>query len=318
MFYMLATVLLLVGVVIEYFKLPIGGYPGLTELVGRAAIAAILLCAYPEITNTISDITDAVAGRIGDFNEFHRVLTQMGDKLGELSWSWTSVKDSLILVFSFITFFLLYISVYIAQAGIVFVWILLYIFSPVLIAFFILPATASITKTLFRSLMEVCAWKIVWAVLAALLWSSALGHMNDAGSKLNFLTVIAFNLILAISLLLTPIVVNALVSKGLTQTASGWMGLAASAAAFSPGVLAKATAVKGMRAGREATSASINRFKEEYFSDNDNDHDSPKKRKPRTAKMPDEPTWLKDSPPVAEPPGWMGSRLENDKSHEKK
>jgi hypothetical protein len=259
-FYVLAVVLILIGVVTEYFKLPLGGGSDTSQLVVRALIAAILLQAYPEITNTISDITDAFSSRIGDLNSFHLVLTKMGDKLGELTFSWTSVKDSLILVFSFVTFFLLYISVYIADAGIVFVWTLLYIFSPLLIALYILPVTAQATGALFRALIEVSAWKIMWSVLAALLWSSALGNMNEAGGSLNFLTVISYNLILAISLLLTPLVVNALTSKGIASATASSLGLAAGAAAFSPGALAKSTMIGTKDRALSVAERGMNRF----------------------------------------------------------
>ena len=95
-FYLVVTVLMLLGIVIEYFKWPIGAVPNFGTLVGRALIAALLLHAYPEITNTIADITDAMAGKLGDLNNFKLILDRMGDKLGELSWSWVSIKESII------------------------------------------------------------------------------------------------------------------------------------------------------------------------------------------------------------------------------
>lgn len=237
MFYGLATILLLLGVITEYFKIPIGGMAFTPSLVGRLLVATLLLHSYPEITNTLSSITDALASKIGDFNNFSLVTSRMNDKIREFSWSWTSVKDSIIMLLSFATFFLLYISVFITNAGVIFVWTILYVFSPLLIVFFILPSTAGVTKALFRSLIEVCLWKIVWVTLAALLWSTALSDMNKA--DINFLTVISFNLILAISLLATPMVVSSLTSKGLSSMASSALGTAASMAAFSPGILAK-------------------------------------------------------------------------------
>ncbi|MGE4107746.1 MAG: hypothetical protein AB7F66_11065 [Bacteriovoracia bacterium] len=267
MFYGLASLLLVLGVVIEYFKLPLGGVPWIPQLIGRTLVAAILLNSYPEVTNSLSDVTDALVSQIGNYNDFHLVLDKMGDKLSEFTFSWTSVKETLMLGFSFITFFLLYISVYIANAGVIFVWVLLFIFSPILIALFILPSTAVATKALYRSLFEVCAWKIVWAVLAALLWSSALGEMNKPEHNINFLTVIAYNLILAASLLFTPIVVTALTSKGMASMASSMMGMAAGAALFNPGKLATATVKKGASTGSEAVGSGYSQLKENYFQD---------------------------------------------------
>lgn len=262
MFYGLATVLVLIGVVSDYFKLPIGGISFTPQLIGRVLIAAILLHSYPEITNALSDVTEALSAKIGDYNNFNLVTTRMKDKLGEMTWSWTAVKDSIIMIFSFLTFFLLYISVFITNAGVIYVWTILYVFSPILIALFILPSTAGATSALYRSLIEVCAWKIVWATLAALLWSSALSEMNK--TDINFLTVISFNLILAISLLVTPLIVSFLFSKGLSSMASSSLGMAATAAAFSPGLLAKKgvtkVASKGGNAAMGGLSAAKNGF----------------------------------------------------------
>ena len=249
-FYGLAVVLVLIGVISEYFKLPIGGMAFTPELIGRVLIAALLLHSYPEVTNTMSDVTDALANRIGDYNNFNLVTARMKEKLDTMVWSWTAVKDSIIMLFSFVTFFILYISVFITNAGVIYVWTILYVFSPILIAFFILPATAGATKALYRTLIEVCMWKIVWATLAALLWSSALSDMNKA--DINFLTVISFNLILALSLLATPIVVSALASKGLSSVASSAIGTAAMAATFSPTLVAKKGVSMGVSAGTGA------------------------------------------------------------------
>lgn len=253
MFYGLAVVLVLVGVISEYFKLPIGGMAFTPDLVGRVLIAALLLHSYPDITNALSDVTDALASRIGDYNNFSLVTTRMKDKLDTMVWSWTAVKDSIIMLFSFVTFFILYISVFITNAGVIYVWTILYVFSPILIAFFILPGTAGVTKALYRSLIEVCMWKIVWATLAALLWSSALSDMNKA--DINFLTVISFNLILALSLLATPLVVSALASKGMSSMASSAIGTAAMAATFSPTLVAKKGVGLGVNAGKGAAGA---------------------------------------------------------------
>lgn len=253
MFYGLAIVLVLVGVISEYFKLPIGGMAFTPELVGRVLIAALLLHSYPEVTNTLSDITDALASRIGDYNNFNLVTAKMKDKLDTMVWSWTAVKDSIIMLFSFVTFFILYISVFITNAGVIYVWTILYVFSPILIAFFVLPATAGATKALYRSLIEVCMWKIAWATLAALLWSSALSDMNKA--DINFLTVISFNLILALSLLATPIVVSALVSNGMSSMAISAIGTAAMAATFSPTLVAKKSLRVGSSTGTSVAKA---------------------------------------------------------------
>src|ERR1700733_3298061 len=140
-FYGMVVVFLLLAVVSEFITLPIGGLNWSPQLIARVLIAAFLLHSYPEITNALSDVTDSISQKIGNFNQVHIVLHKMHEKLHGLTMSWVSVKEFITVAFSFITFFLLYISVFITNAGIVLVWVLLYVFSPILIAFFVLPST---------------------------------------------------------------------------------------------------------------------------------------------------------------------------------
>jgi hypothetical protein len=234
--YFLAILLILLTVICDYLNLSFFNFtPSAGEVLSRTFIALLLISLYPDIAGAMSSLTDSLVERLGSINNFDHVLSRMGEKLEKLSWSWTSLKDSAILAFSFLSFFLLYISVYIANAGTLFVWVLLYIFSPLLIILYILPATSSATKGLFRSLIEVCAWKIVWAVIGALLWSSALGNMNE---EIHFLTVVSYNLILAASLLFTPIIVHSMISGGLSSFAASSLGLGVQAGSLSPGVVA--------------------------------------------------------------------------------
>jgi len=251
-FYAIVLSLLLLGVLLEYFKWPLGVMPSFTTLIGRALIAAILLNAYPEISNTVAEISDAVASRLGDFNQFKLVLSNMSDKMTTLTWSWLSVKESVVMILSFVTFFLLYFSVFIVEAFLLYSWVLFYVLSLLMISLFVLPATAGATKALFRSLIEVCAWKVVWSVIATLLWSAAMSEINNPKYQINFVTAICFNLLLAASLLLTPFIVHAITGAGITGLVSTVGGITVGAATVSPSTIGKAGA-KGLRSGMEKT-----------------------------------------------------------------
>lgn len=246
-FYGLLSLLLIIGVLLEYFKLPMGGMPSITTLVGRAIIAILLLHSYPEITDIITRITDSITDQLGDLNNFKLVLSKMGDRMEDMSWSWVSVKNSAMMIVSFIAFFVLYISVYICEAFMIYTWTLLYVFSPLLIAFFVLPQTSGGTKALFRSLIEVSLWKVVWSVLSTLLWSAALIEMEKIDDT-NFITIISFNLILAGSVLLTPLVVNALTKNGLSGLVGNVGGIAVGASVLTPSKVLKGASLQGKRA----------------------------------------------------------------------
>ena len=264
LFYGLVTLFLCLGVFIEYFKWPLGGTPSFSVLIGRSLVAALMLQTYPEVSNTLAEVADGLARQIGDMNQFKIVLSKMGDHLGTLTWSWVSVRETVTMVISFVTFFLLYFSIHVVQAFLLYAWTLLYVFSPVLIALFVLPATASATKAMYRTLIEMSCWKIVWSVLAALLWSTALSDINQPGHQISFITAICFNLILAGSLLLTPMVVHSLAESGLSGMAKTVGAIAVGAATFSPGKVAS-TLGKGLKKGKTAAGSLSEHIKSRYF-----------------------------------------------------
>lgn len=248
LFYVLVTVLLLLGVLIEYFKLPLGFMPGFAPLVGRVLIATILLHTYPEVSHTLADLTDALANRLGNLNQFKLVLDRMGDKLGEFSWSWVSIKGSIVLALSFLTFFGLYFSVHVMQAFLIYTWTILFVFSPILIALFVLPQTAAATGALYRSLIEASCWKVVWAVIATLLWSTG---ATDLYKDAHVITAICFNLVLAGSLLVTPMVVHALAGAGVAS-------MTKSVGAIAVGGIATVTPAKVLKLGSYFAKQGVN------------------------------------------------------------
>ncbi len=234
MFYTILLLTISLGVVLSYFKMPMGQVPEFLNLVGRAVLAAFILSAFPEIMNALANITDDLASQVGQLNNLKLVVARAGEKIGNLTWSWVSVKDSVLLLVSYLTYFLLYASVYVADAMYLLTWTLLYIFSPLLIAAFTMPKTASATLGLFQALFEVCLWKICWSVLAALLWSFALSTINDPHYDIDFITAILLNVMLAFSVLLTPMIVRSLLKGGLQNTAATMGAAMLATAALTP------------------------------------------------------------------------------------
>lgn len=242
-FYSIVLLMITFGVVLNFFKMPLGQVPEFFQLVGRAIVAAFILAALPEIMNFLADVTDQLSSELGQINNFKLVVSRLGEKIGTLTWSWVSVKDSVLLLISYVTFFLLYVSVYIADAMYLLIWTLIYVFSPLLIAAFTLPSTAAATRGLFQSLIEVCLWKVCWSVLAALLWSFALSEINKPGYDVDFFTAILLNLMLAFSVLLTPMIVKSLLKGGLSSSANTMGSTILATAALTPtGMLSVAKA----------------------------------------------------------------------------
>ena len=121
--------------------------------------------------------------------------------------------------------------------------------SPLLLLFNMFRSTSQIAANLFRGMCEVASWKIVWAILGAMLSSLSLGDAYRAEG--NYLVLIIMNFVIAISMLATPMMVRSLVGSGL-QSMSGTLGTASIAAVTA--LPAKAAMVS--RVSRQVVSAS--------------------------------------------------------------
>lgn len=121
MFYAFVTLLLLVGVVIEYFKLPLGGLPTLAPLVGRVLVAFLLLASYTEVANGISKVSDALSADINGTNDLLTGVQLAWDKMQKLDWGWTSIGQTLIWFVGYLSYAVLYLSVFFFDAAMLYV-----------------------------------------------------------------------------------------------------------------------------------------------------------------------------------------------------
>jgi hypothetical protein len=121
-----------------------------------------------------------------------------------------------------------------------FFWLLYMITSPLLLLFNMFPGTSQITKNLFKGMIEVASWKIVWAILGAMLAALSFGDMYR--SEGSYVELIVMNFVIAIAMLATPMLVRSLVNGGL-ESMSSTIGPATVAAMVA--VPAKAAAMYG-------------------------------------------------------------------------
>ena len=159
-------------------------------------------------------------------------------------------NDLMVAILSFISYVVLYVARFISVAVFHFMWLFLSIISPVLILFHLFRGTSQITVNLFKSLIEVASYKIVWAVLSAMITSLSFGNAYAADG--NYLTVIVLNFVIGLAMLGTPLIVRALVGEGLSGM-SDKLGMGAvTNIAASP-----ARAVQAVQMGREVLSNTI-------------------------------------------------------------
>lgn len=226
LFYVALPVAILLSVAFGFLK---NGSPDYVDTLRRALIAALLLASFPEISNVILDICDGVANKIDSMSGLETFMRMAEEKSKSYSGASNVLllkfNDLFIAVLSFASFVILYVARYLTVALYYFFWVLLSVLSPILILCYMFPATAGITKNLYRGLVEVASWKIVWAVQSAML--SALSVGNIYKTEGSYLTLTILNFVIAIGLLFTPMLVKSLVGEGLQSAASALGSVAA-------------------------------------------------------------------------------------------
>jgi len=119
-----------------------------------------------------------------------------------------------------------------------FFWVFYSIAAPILLLFNLFPSTSKIVVNLFKGMIEVACWKIVWAILGAMLTALSFGDAYQVEG--GYVTLMVMNFVIAVAMLATPLVVSSLVGSGLNSVAPI---IGAAAVGAMTGVPAKAAIV---------------------------------------------------------------------------
>lgn len=226
-YYLMLPLFFALAVAIQWFKTPQGGIE-FVDVLKRAVISTLLLAAFPDISRAIIFLADGVAERIDNVSSLDMFIKMAEEKSNSYSSSPMSMliafDDLIIAALTFGSFILLYIARYLNIAMYHFFWIFFMITSPLLLLFNIFGATAQITTNLFKGMVEVACWKIVWAILGAMLASLSFGKIYLMEGS--YVTVIVMNFVIAVAMLATPMVVKSLMGSGF-QSMSSTIGPAA-------------------------------------------------------------------------------------------
>lgn len=246
-FYLLLPVFFALAIALDWFRNP-SGSPDFLDTLKRAVIAMLLLVGFQEISEAILSVASGIADRISDMSGLDSIIQMAGEKAKSYTATPMSLvlgfNDLMVAVLSFASYVVLYFAQFITIALFHFMWLFLSILAPLLILFNLFRGTAHITANLFKSLIEVASYKIVWAVLSAMITALSFGNAYAADG--NYLTVILLNFVIALAMLGTPMIVRAISGTGVAAL-SETLGMgAAIAMASSP---ARAETVFNM--GRE-------------------------------------------------------------------
>lgn len=247
-YYLMLPVFFALAVVVAWFKNPTGS-PEFLDIIKRAVVATILLAAFPDISKAILWIADGITERIDSVNSLDTMIRMAQEKSESYTFSVTSVilqfNDLLVATLSFLSYLVLYIARYLTIAMYHFFWTFFMVAAPLLLLFNLFEGTKQITVNLFKGMIEVACWKIVWAILGAMLTALSFGDAYQAGND-GYIVLIVMNFVIAVAMLMTPMMVSSIAGKGLQSMSSA---LGASAVAAMAATPAKAAQVGRMGRG---------------------------------------------------------------------
>jgi hypothetical protein len=263
-YYLMLPVFFALSIAVTWFRHPQGSIDFL-DVLKRALTSTFLLIAFPEISKAIVFLADGITERIDALNSLDNFIKMAQEKSQSYSHSPTSLilqfDDLIVAVLSFLSYMVVYIARFLTIAMYHFYWILYTVIAPLLLLFNLFPSTSNITANLFRGMIEVASWKIVWAILGAMLTALSFGKIYQVEG--NYIVLIAMNFIIAVAMLSTPKIVSAIVGHGLHSEASGLGAIAVAAAVAAPARALLVTKLSGgiLNNTTNFSKSAVNKFK---------------------------------------------------------
>jgi hypothetical protein len=191
--------------------------PNARDILRRVLISVIMLYTFDWCLNSIANIGDAITDQINGLSQLSDVLKSLGPNYSGHD-SWFNLRETTIYIFSLAAYIIAYVGFFTATVLTHFVWTILYICSPLMILMYVSRATAYVTASLYKGIIQVVVWKVLWSILGVLLLKLAV--QPQVSGMEDYLMAIVMNLCIGISMLFIPLATKSLISDGLSSFAS--------------------------------------------------------------------------------------------------
>ena len=250
--------ILLVPVVILLIILEIvrgtGDIYSILDIFRRIVVSIILIFTFEQTAYIISKVGDGIVSKIDATASVWDAFKNINPETKELSYDFFSLRGHILYLFAVTAYFVAYLGFFVAQALIHFIWVILFAVSPLMILAYIPKATANITANLYKGLVKVTIWRILWTLLGVLFLKTLMApHVGGAG---DYVLSIVVNLCIGLSMLFIPFMARSLINDGLESAASAFALaptiMAGSAAKLYATRFMKQRAVRAFSMGRSA------------------------------------------------------------------
>jgi hypothetical protein len=204
-------------VILELFKTS-SQQPDAGKILYRTIASILMLVSFKETINLIAYIGDGVAERIDGLAKMSQIIEIFSSNFSRDAPSLYKLRELVIFLLNFLSYFLAYFGIFIVEALIHFCWSILYVCAPLMILCYIPEQTAGVSKNLYKGLLTVISWKILWSILGVMLLKLAVQQTTEASD--NIITTAVINLCIALSIMLVPLFSKSLLGDGLSSFTS--------------------------------------------------------------------------------------------------
>ena len=203
--------LFLVSVAISYTS-DLGLTGAILVRLKRLFLVALLLVSFPMIAEFCQIFGAEIAKSIDNMNGIDMLLEAAGKRAESYSFDLQGLlnmgSDIVMSALVMVSFLILVIARFLLLAFQHFYWFLLVALAPFLILCTLFDSASAITKNLFKNMIQIACWPIIWSILSAFL--KVLPFASAYNEVSGFVTIITLNLIIAIALLFSPFIVSQL------------------------------------------------------------------------------------------------------------
>jgi len=207
--------LFLLSCAISYIREP-ANFP-VTEMLHRIVLTIGLLMFFPEITSTVSEVSNALADRVGEKQAinvlFQQIKSQTEPQYQTSKIPFLLSADAGVALINYASYAIVYLVKFLMIVIYHFFWSLLMAIAPIAILCNLFRSTSHITKHQFSSLLEISSWNFLWQVMGVMLLGLNITHPTPG----NYFDSICFNFLLAMSMVAAPLLVHSFVRGGFTS-----------------------------------------------------------------------------------------------------
>ncbi|MFP5386026.1 MAG: hypothetical protein ACLGHN_08115 [Bacteriovoracia bacterium] len=216
-YWILLLPLIVFLIILELFKTA-NQQPDAGKIIVRAITSILLLVSFKETINLIAFIGDGIAERIDGLAKMTKIIEIFDANLDRDAPSLYKLQEIVLFLLNFLSYFIAYFGIFIVEALIQFCWSVLYVCAPLMILCYVPEQTASISKNLYKGLLTIVTWKLIWSILGVMLLQLAIEPRSDQSG--NLIQTAVINLCIALSIMLVPLFSKSLLGDGLSSFTS--------------------------------------------------------------------------------------------------